>query len=357
MMYVTLKSPALAATPVQGYTNQIQRPHYTGKPPSVEDITTALSFIPSDDRDTWLHVGMAIKSELGDNGFTLWNEWSKSASNYREKDAIQVWKSIKSPGKITIRTVFGLAKDNGWRRTGERRILTLAEIEHQAKIRAENELAYVNEQAEIQARQAKAADRARQIWGNAQPCFGSHPYLVKKRISSHGLRVGEWAKHLKEHDGSWRKIIIPCALLVPLFDQEGKLWNLQAIFSEKHPEIEGTKHFLAGGRKSGLAFSMGEKTQTKLICEGYATGATLHELTGHQTILAFDCGNLAHVSKMVREKYPEDKIILCADNDAHLKHNPGIAHARDAAIAIGGLLAIPPVAGDWNDFFLSGGAL
>ncbi len=357
MMDGTLKSPALAATPVQGYAYQKQQPHYTSKPPSVEEISTALGFIPSDDRDTWLHVGMAIKHEFGDNGFTLWNEWSKSASNYSDKDALSVWKSIRSPGKITIRTVFGLARDNGWRRTGEKRIFTPAEIEHQAKIKAESALAYVNEQAEIQARQAKAADRARQIWGNAEPCDGSHPYLVRKHVSSHWLRVGEWAKYLKDPDGSWRKIIIPCALLVPLFDQEGKLWNLQAIFSEKHPEIEGTKHFLAGGRKSGLAFSMGEKTQTKLICEGYATGATLHELTGHQTILAFDCGNLAHVSKMVREKYPEDKIILCADNDAHLKHNPGIAHARDAAIAIGGLLAIPPVAGDWNDFFLSGGAL
>jgi hypothetical protein len=33
---------------------------------SYEQIQKALSFIPAHDRDTWLRMGMAIKSELGE---------------------------------------------------------------------------------------------------------------------------------------------------------------------------------------------------------------------------------------------------------------------------------------------------
>lgn len=43
----------------------------------VERIREALQFIPSTDRDTWLRMGMAIKSELGEAGFELWDNWSR----------------------------------------------------------------------------------------------------------------------------------------------------------------------------------------------------------------------------------------------------------------------------------------
>lgn len=38
---------------------------------SIETIEQALSFIPADDRDTWIKCGMAIKAELGDAGYVL----------------------------------------------------------------------------------------------------------------------------------------------------------------------------------------------------------------------------------------------------------------------------------------------
>ena len=69
-------------------------------------IREALHCIPADDRDTWLRMGMAVKSELADEGFALWDEWSQSASNYNERDARDVWKSIKPGGGITIGTLF-----------------------------------------------------------------------------------------------------------------------------------------------------------------------------------------------------------------------------------------------------------
>jgi len=77
-------------------------------------IREALTYIPSDDRDTWLKIGMAIKSELGDDGFSLWDYWSQSADSYKESDARSVWRSIKN-GSTGIGTLFHLAKQHGWK--------------------------------------------------------------------------------------------------------------------------------------------------------------------------------------------------------------------------------------------------
>ena len=54
---------------------------------SLQTIEQALSFIPADDRDTWIKCGMAIKAELGDAGFDAWDRWSAAADNYRARDA------------------------------------------------------------------------------------------------------------------------------------------------------------------------------------------------------------------------------------------------------------------------------
>jgi putative DNA primase/helicase len=58
-------------------------------------IREALGFIPADDRDTWVKMGMAIKSEVGDAGFDLWDGWSQQADTYNSRDARDVWKSIR----------------------------------------------------------------------------------------------------------------------------------------------------------------------------------------------------------------------------------------------------------------------
>lgn len=64
-----------------------------------ERASVALGYVPADDRDTWRQAGMALKAEFGEEGFTLWNEWSQGAQNYNARDARDVWKSFKG-GKI-----------------------------------------------------------------------------------------------------------------------------------------------------------------------------------------------------------------------------------------------------------------
>jgi putative DNA primase/helicase len=40
---------------------------------SPAEIEQALSSIPSHDREVWIQIGMAIKAELGDAGFDIWD--------------------------------------------------------------------------------------------------------------------------------------------------------------------------------------------------------------------------------------------------------------------------------------------
>lgn len=118
----------------------------------------------------------------------------------------------------------------------------------------------------------------------------------------------------------------------------------------------GEKRFLKGGRVAGLYFPIGRPNGTLCIAEGYATGASVHAATGYAAAIAFNAGNLEPVARSLREKYPGMKLILCADDDASLDPNIGLAKAREAAQVTGGLLAVPdfgadrpPGATDFND--------
>ena len=39
-----------------------------------DTLRSALYSVSPEDRDTWVEIGMALKSELGDGGFALWDE-------------------------------------------------------------------------------------------------------------------------------------------------------------------------------------------------------------------------------------------------------------------------------------------
>ena len=77
--------------------------------PDAETVQSALEFIPAYGRELWLRMGMAVKSELGEDGFWIWDGWSRSAENYSDRDAKEVWRSIKPTGKVTVGTlIYGL---------------------------------------------------------------------------------------------------------------------------------------------------------------------------------------------------------------------------------------------------------
>ena len=171
-------------------------------------------------------------------------------------------------------------------------------------------------EAEEVKRKAEARARAAAIWETARPAPDNHPYLRTKGVKAHGLRV---------HDG---------ALVVPMRN-EAELHSLQFIADD------GGKRFLAGGRVGGCYFPIGKPDGVLCIAEGYATAASIHEATGFAVAAAFSAGNLLPVALTLRQKFPELRLILCADDDNKTQGNPGLTKAREAALTIGGLLAVP----------------
>jgi len=200
-------------------------------------------------------------------------------------------------------------KANGEPMTDAERVRFAAMIQA-AKLKAD---------AERRASQDEAATIARARWARAAPANKHHPYLVAKGVRAHGLR----------QDGP--------SLLVPLIDALGQLWSLQTIGTD------GQKRFVSGGRVAGTFSPIGEwrKPDRLLICEGWATGATLHEETGSPVLCAMNAGNLLAVAKAAREAWPSVEIVVCADDDRNTRGNPGITKATEAALEVGARLAVP----------------
>jgi putative DNA primase/helicase len=170
--------------------------------------------------------------------------------------------------------------------------------------------------AEQSQRQQQAANEAARRWAAASPAT-DHPYLTRKGVVEHGTRA--------EMGG----------LLVPMRDTAGTLHSLQVI------DNEGGKRFQPGGRVKGCYHGIGKPAGVLIVCEGFATGASIHRATGHAVAVAFNAGNLQAVAEALRVKYPALRLIVAADDDHLTEGNPGINKATEAARAVGGYLAVP----------------
>lgn len=166
-------------------------------------------------------------------------------------------------------------------------------------------------------RHESAATKASIMWMAGVESASDFPYLEKKHVQNYGVRL---------LDG---------LLLVPMRDTKGRLWSLQTITKT------GEKRFLAGGRKKGLFHLVGELSDRLVICEGYATGASIHEATGLPVAVAFDAGNLESVAFNLRAVLGKTVIHVAADNDAYSTANIGLIRARVAAGIAGGRLLVP----------------
>ena len=118
-------------------------------------------------------------------------------------------------------------------------------------------------------------------------------------------------------------------------DTAGKLHSLQAITPD------GEKRFHPGGRVKGCYHAIGRPAGRIIVCEGYATGASLYEATGDAVAVAFNAGNLEAVALALHAKHPGLQIIMAADDDHLTDGNPGLGKATAVARAVGGAVAAP----------------
>lgn len=194
----------------------------------------------------------------------------------------------------------------------------LPQADRDAQRRRLDEIKRQREAEQVQ-RHAEAQAKAGAIWQASAQAPADHPYLVRKGIQAHGVR---------SYKGS---------LVVPVRDLEGALHSLQFITGD------GEKRFLTDGRIAGCMHVIGdlEKAPTVAVCEGFATGASIAQETGHAVVCAFNAGNLEAVTKAVRRSRMDARLIVAADDDSCTDGNPGTTKATAAARAAGALLALP----------------
>ncbi|MDR9499735.1 MAG: PriCT-2 domain-containing protein [Hydrogenovibrio sp.] len=320
---------------------------FDNHPIDLNTLEQMLSFARSDtDRTEWVTVLMAIKSEFGEAGKQAAREWSATAPNFKAADFNSTWKSIRTGGGITIATLVKLAIDNGFafQPISASEQARLKRMQRQRR----REQAKANE-AEAQTRAIqyqKAAQQAQRLWGKAAPAPAFHPYLQRKQVQPWGTRGISTPGHADA-------LVIPVVGTKPPFT--GQVQSLQFI------QPDGQKRFLSGGKKAGGYYPIQWLDDAPVvICEGFATGATLaeHYRPDHSVICAFDSGNLEAVARYFRRQCPTTPMIVAGDNDHQTErqrgHNPGVHKAEKAALVVDAYLSIPAFgedeAGtDWND--------
>ncbi|ATC75071.1 DNA primase [Proteus mirabilis] len=145
------------------------------------------------------------------------------------------------------------------------------------------------------------------------------------------------------------------SLIIPLLDAGGVITGAQTI------KPNGDKRLLSDSAKSGSYYPINEpvNVSTVIIAEGLATALTCHLIQPEaHTVAAIDAGNLIHVAKVMRVKYPESKIIIAGDNDIKPgQDNTGKLAAEKAAKVVNGVAVLPPTddKADWDDYRLSHG--
>lgn len=199
---------------------------------------------------------------------------------------------------------------------------SMAIVRRQSEAKAERERARAKK-ADV------AASTVETIWRDAIAASPDHPYLKKKGIEPHGARL----------TGDGR-------LIVPLFAEDGTLSSLQYI-SEKE------KKYHPGGTTKSCSWTLGEVTPGPIfVAEGYATAATIHEVSNRPCVVAYSANNLPVIVGQLREAHGQtQEIVIVADND---ESRVGRNKADEASAKYGGRIVMPPTDGDANDYQKAG---
>lgn len=312
------------------------RPHVA--PVQFVDTARALSALqildPGTHRGEWIRVTAAAQ----DAGvpFEDWHAWCSQGSNYAgERDCTSVWRSIHPGGGITAATLFALAKAAGWNDDGVR------VLEAQA----------VSPKPEVRPRRPML-DPAGCLQWQAPP--SDHDYLRRKMVAAVGLKVApSGLPSIAGYDVTgW--------LVVPAWSLEtGEVQSLQFIAGE----FPGTKLNLPGASLGGCAFTVhadaqdGKLTEavfaagTAHIAEGLATAHTINRASGECAVVTFGKGNARRIARLLRDQYPNLRIVLCLDRGSELA-------ARTIADDVSGCVVdMPehwPPNSDLNDIDLAG---
>ena len=172
------------------------------------------------------------------------------------------------------------------------------------------------------------------LYNSLPQATSDHPYLIRKGVTAQpDMRLDQRGN-----------------ILVPMYNFDGEMRDVQYLFP-KADENGKWKSYARGLLAGGLYYPIPGDYKNTFICEGVATGLSIHAATGATVICAMSAGNMPKIA----ENYP--RAIIVADNDANgageeaakkCEHNnyyliPNVGmDANDYATAFGnaGLLAL-----------------
>jgi len=215
------------------------------QPPTADEIYTATTYIPADDRDDWIKIGMAIKAALGDVGYGIWDQWSQTSDKYDPRAVTSAWRSFK-PGAIGIGTLFHYAHKYGYNA-------------HSKPITAPRP-----KPGPPPVKVKDTAPYAARLWLRADwQTVPSHPYAIAKGITSSGGA----ARGIATGKKIGRKA--DC-IIVPIRDiATDKLVGVQCIIGQIKQNF---------GTVSGNGLLLGntlDKSVPWYVCEGWASAYSM----------------------------------------------------------------------------------
>ncbi|MFT5162458.1 MAG: phage/plasmid primase-like uncharacterized protein [Alteromonadaceae bacterium] len=178
------------------------------------------------------------------------------------------------------------------------------------------------------------------------------PYLNTKRVTdvakAFDIRIGR-----DEHG------YFTC---FSLYDINGQFGGLQRIYHQKPAHWQDNKSTSKGFNPIGHFAVFGGDLNTVdmvYICEGLATGLAIYKATGRPVVVCLMAENIAPVSGLIAQYYPDVKRVHVADNDQGKPDfgNTGVYQCAVAVQKYGGWVFVPqPSRGnDANDVLVYDG--
>lgn len=251
-----------------------------------------LQFLSADDRGLWVKIGGVFKDEFGDEGFSLWDEWSQCSDKYSARDAAAVWRSLgKNTKRAGIASLVYLAKARGW--TPDAEVPKVLPAQKPAPTTARDTSAY-----------------ASRLWLSARfddAVVGAHPYAVKKGIT--------WAAGAKRGTASGSRIgkDADCVIVPIRADAVGLVQGVQCINSEGKKQTFGKVH--GGCLVIGNTLDVGIPWY---VAEGWASAVSVvfhHHHGSAVCAAAFGKHNLRAAAEILERVFNPPEIEILREQD------------------------------------------
>lgn len=278
---------------------------------AIERICDALQFIPVGGHDQRVRVAFMLKSELGEAGRDVWDEWRDGRG---DDEAASVWKSASETGPLKIGTMFHEAKANGWRDDDMHQKPTHEELAERRRIAAERA---AKEEAEIACERADTAAHAAAVWKVATAPQADHAYLIRKQVTPvatmREIVAGAAAAILGYAPKSNGEPLTGRLLVIPV-KVGAALSTLELIDGDGRKSALAGRGTKAAGYWAAQSLPVGDGSGLiLLIGEGVATVLSVKAATGYPAIAALSAGNLLKVALAMRERLPAATLIVLAD--------------------------------------------